>query len=119
MRKATAKTRKSNSKGRGSRKPPDFAVVRKKINDLVGNQAVDLVESAIAEADKGHFAAMKYLFEMIGLYPANTPELTQADDSLAKTLLQRLGFPEEAAAEGTVPKDVAEVTSEPAADAVK
>ncbi len=122
MRKATAKAKKSKSKRgsvRGTRKPLEFEAVRKKINNLVGDQAVGLVESAIDEADKGHFPAMKYLFEMIGLYPATMEEGTPEEESLAKTLLRRLGVPEEplaAPAEGN--QSPAEATA-PAADAVK
>jgi hypothetical protein len=37
---------------------------------------------------------MKYLFEMVGLFPVVTPEGTPAEDSLAKTLLNCLGIPE-------------------------
>jgi hypothetical protein len=115
MRKATAKAKKSKSRsgsGRGTRKPLEFEAVRKKINNLVGNQAVGLVESAIDEADKGHFPAMKYLFEMIGLYPATLEEGTPGEESLAKTLLQRLGV----SAEGN--NSPAEATAG-AADTVK
>lgn len=122
MTKATAKTRKRKSKsglGQGSRKPLDFEALRRKINLLVGNQAVDLVESAIAEADKGHFAAMKYLFEMIGLYPTTEQEITPGEDSLAKTLLQRLGLPEEPLLERAEAKDSPAETTAPGADAVK
>lgn len=100
MTKAMGKTRKTKAKsgaGRGGKKPPDFAAVRKRINDLVGNQAVGLVQSAIDEADKGHFTAMKYLFEMIGLYPTAGEETMPGEESLARTLLQRLGVPEEPA----------------------
>jgi hypothetical protein len=38
---------------------------------------------------------MKYMFEMIGLFPATAPEEDVQDDSLAKTLLRRMGLPEE------------------------
>ena len=66
--------------------------MRKRINDLVGDEAVGLVENAISEPTKGHVStAMKYLFEMIGLYPASGEEAMPSEDSLAKTLLQRLG----------------------------
>jgi hypothetical protein len=37
---------------------------------------------------------MKYLFEMVGLFPATTPEETAPEDSLAKTLLNYLGVSE-------------------------
>ena len=39
-------------------------------------------------------ALMKYLFEMIGLYPATAQAEASADNSRAKTLLRRLGLPE-------------------------
>jgi len=86
MAKVSGSARKKSAKGKtaASRKLPDFEAVRKKINMLVGGQVVGLVQSAIAEADKGHFAAMKYLFEMIGLHPTNGEEVP-GDDSLAKT----------------------------------
>ena len=64
-----------------------------------------MVEITISEVDKGHYAAMKYLFEMIGLYPAAAPEETEGEDSLAKTLLRRLGLPEEPMLEAETTKD--------------
>lgn len=122
MRKATAKAkkRKSRSKAaRGSRKPLAFETVRKRINNLVGNQAVGLVKSAIAEADQGHFPAMKYLFEMIGLYPATVQEAMPGEESLAKTLLERLGLPEDPLAERAEGNNSPAEATARAADAVK
>jgi hypothetical protein len=54
----------------GSRKPIDLEEIRLEIADLVGGRAVEMVEITIGEAESGHYAAMKYLFEIIGLYPA-------------------------------------------------
>ncbi|HVO79967.1 MAG TPA: hypothetical protein VMT28_04515 [Terriglobales bacterium] len=51
-----------------------------------------MVQRIIDEADIRHYAAMKYLFEMAGLYPAVTQEENADADSLAKTLLDRLGL---------------------------
>jgi len=64
-----------------------------------------LVAKAISEVDKGHYSAMKYLFEMIGLYPAASQEETQGEDSLARTLLRRLGLPQEPMLEAEITKD--------------
>jgi len=50
--------------------------IRQQICDLVGSQAVGLVETTIGEVDKGHYGEMKYLFEIIGLYPATLQENT-------------------------------------------
>ena len=88
-----------------SRQATDLAAIRQQITDLVRNQAVPMVEITISEVDKGHYAAMKYLFEMIGLYPAAAQEETQGEDSLARTLLRRLGLPEEPMLEAETTKD--------------
>jgi hypothetical protein len=99
------KRAKRLSAGKKSRQATDLAAIRQQITDLVGNQAVPMVEITISEVDKGHYAAMKYLFEMIGLYPAATQEETQGEDSLARTLLRRLGLPEEPMLEADITKD--------------
>jgi len=44
----------------------DLAAIRDGITSLVGNQAIGMVKTTIREVEKGHFPAMKYLFEMIG-----------------------------------------------------
>ncbi len=64
-----------------------------------------MVESAIEEAHKGHYGAMKYLFEIVGLYPAEENEEGQTDNSLARTLLRRLGLSETPRLENPVTKD--------------
>jgi len=54
-----------------------------------------MVETTIEQVQNGHYQALKYLFEMIGLYPAvGAPEGSQ-EDSLARTLLRHLGISEE------------------------
>ena len=83
----------------------DMDAVRRRINQLVGNRAVKLVETTITEAGKGHYGAMKYLFEMVGLYPATEQESAPGEDSLARTLLRRIGVPEDSAMEPGVTKD--------------
>ena len=101
MKKRTAKTgRKNPAKGSpgapGSQKPVDLGSIREQIANLVGSQAVNLVETTIEKAGEGQYQAMKYLFEMIGLYPETSREEAREEDSLAKVLLRRLGLPEEA-----------------------
>jgi hypothetical protein len=123
MKKALAKTRKSAKRKGASKKRPkkpvDLGAIREQITNIVGNDAVSMVETTIEEVGKGHFQAMKCLFEMIGLYPApgeDDPEAPMAD-SLAATLLQRLA-PEEALPENAVTKDSGE-TAAVEGDAVK
>ena len=91
--------------GKKSRQTTDLAAIRQQITDLVRDQAVPMVKITISEVDKGHYSATKYLFEMIGLYPAATQEETEDEDSLARTLFRRLGLPEEPMLEVEVTKD--------------
>jgi hypothetical protein len=91
--------------GEGSREPLDLAVIRKQITNLVGDQALTMVEATMGQVAKGHFAAMKYLFEMIGLFPATGQEEAPAENVLAKTLLHRLGLPEDPVLDNPVTKD--------------
>src|SRR5450432_2955904 len=100
MKKAKAKTSSKTSQraapgGKGARKTADLLAIGEQITNLVGNEAVGMVETTIAEVEKGHYLALKYLFEMVGLYPASGAEETPGEDSLARTLLRRLGFPED------------------------
>jgi hypothetical protein len=99
------KRAKRRASGKKFRQATDLAAIRQQITDLVRNQAVPMVEITISEVDKGHYAAMKYLFEMIGLYPAAAQEESQGEDSLARTLLRRLGLPEEPMLEAEIKKD--------------
>ena len=89
-----------------ARKPVDLNTVRQNIANLVGASAVSMVETTIGEVDKGHYAAMKYLFEMIGLYPGNGEPAAAGANVLAKTLLRRLELPEEIQPEANVTKGI-------------
>jgi hypothetical protein len=86
------------------KKSPDLAEVRQQITDLVGSGAVGMVEATMEEVGKGHYLGMKFLFEMIGLYPATSTDDAPVQDSLAATLLRRLGLAEESILESGVTK---------------
>ena len=77
-----------------SLQPVDLKVVLEQITNLVGNRAVEMVKRTIEEVDKGHYLAMKYLFEMVGLCPAINSDAGAEEeaDSLAKILLERLNI---------------------------
>jgi hypothetical protein len=82
-----------------------FPELRKEITTLVKSSAVDMVTETIKQVNEGHYAAMKYLFEMIGLFPAPPQEETPPEDSLARMLLLRLGLPDEPMPAGKVTQD--------------
>jgi hypothetical protein len=124
MRKAKAgKAGKSSKQSRSApKKAPkqvDLGLVRERITNLVGNGAVKMVQTTMDEVAKGHYLAMKYLFEMIGLCPATAPEETLQEDSLARTLLRRLRLPEETGPETEVTPDGVSEPVEQESDAVK
>lgn len=55
----------------------------RQITDLVAHNAV--VQQAIdAVNEEGQYQAIKYLFEIIGLYPASAADECPVEDSLAK-----------------------------------
>lgn len=69
----------------------ELSALRRRISELVAQNAVPMVQQAIdAVREEGQYQAMKYLFEMIGLYPANTQDESPAQESLARILLNQL-----------------------------
>lgn len=69
--------------------------LRQKITDLVCRNAVAMVQCAIdGVMEEGQYQAIKYLFEMVGIYPAVSGEGDAPEDSLSKVLLRHLGVPE-------------------------
>jgi hypothetical protein len=73
----------------------DLSALRRRITELVARNAVAMVQQAIdAVKDERQYQAIKYLFEMIGLYPAIVDDESEAQSSLAQTLLEQLGLEE-------------------------
>jgi|SRR5271166_1916726 len=96
----------------------DLALLREKITNLVATNAVTMVDTTIEQVKAGHYQALKYLFEMIGLFPAVT-ESESEEDSLAKTLLKHLGLLEEADSNLDLTKDRTLVPGIPERSTVK
>src|SRR5436190_19701697 len=64
--------------------------IRKEITTLIKSNAVDMVQKTINQVDEGHYAAMKYLFEAIGLFRERMREGGPAEDRRAAAY--RLGL---------------------------
>ena len=74
-------------------KPVHLPTVREQITNLIGNQAVCAAQAIIDQGKDGNVAAVKYLFETIGLFPApGGSDVPEEEESLAGTLLRRLGL---------------------------
>lgn|GEM_PF-638237 len=87
---------KKSTKGKASEttKPVDLVQVRENINNMVGESAVEIATGVINGAKAGRLTSAKYLFEAIGLYPATEQTAPrQVENSLAHTLLTRMGLP--------------------------
>jgi hypothetical protein len=83
----------------------DLSALRRRITELVARNAVAMVQQAIdAVKEEGQYQAIKYLFEMIGLYPAIADDTNEAQSSLAQTLLDQLGLEGVAAEKATTTK---------------
>jgi len=107
--KAKKASRKPSTKNAAS-KPVDVSVTHDKILHVIAEHAEAMTEANATEAEKGHLPAFKYLFELLGIYPAPAVKEPEAEDSndLARVLLNRFDFPykgtgDEEAAQG--PKD--------------
>lgn len=87
-----AKMVRGSSSARTAEKPAELGEVRERIKNLVGNAAVEMVKNGIAEANKGHYAAMKFLFELVGLFPAGEDAEGGEDGGLATALFGQLGI---------------------------
>lgn len=71
----------------------ELSELRRKISALVAQNAVPMVQQAIdAVREEGQYQAIKYLFEMIGLYPASAQQDSETQDSVAQILLEQLGL---------------------------
>ena len=77
----------------------DLDGLRQRIRRLVSSKAYGMVNATITEVNnKGNVPALKFLFELIGLYPGNGEEMDEPQDVLARTLIRRLGLSEPEAA---------------------
>ena len=71
----------------------ELAGLRHEVTDLVAQNAIAMVQRAIDSViEEGQYQAIKYLFEIVGLYPASDATETGEEESLAQTLLHHLGL---------------------------
>jgi hypothetical protein len=97
----------------------DLKKVRQKIKRAVGNKAFEMVQKILENKGDPSYLALKYLFEIAGLYPASSAEETDQDDSLAKILLRRLGLEDEIKTGSEVTKETQASAPVEQKDAVK
>lgn len=97
----------------------DVAELRDLIAMKVRSEALNMVESTIDNVKEGHYLGMKYLFEMVALYPIASEAESPQDDSLAAILLRRLGVSDDLTSDTAVTKDSITSTHEDGGDTVE
>jgi hypothetical protein len=94
--KKTAKKTKRRGTRKAASKELNPSAVRKDIAAKVKAEAGELAKAVIDEGKKGQLATVKYLFEMAHIFPEVLEENTlKEEESLAATLLNKLGIPED------------------------
>jgi hypothetical protein len=105
--KAKSKSSKSTAKG-----PVSLEEVRERVRRVIADKAEEMTSANVEEASKGNLSPLKYLFEVLGLYPATAGEEAEPAEGndLARVLLKRFNFPFQGPAD--------EEASEPSNEAV-
>src|SRR5437016_4950074 len=69
--------------------------VRERVLQVIAEKAEAMTSANVEEATKGHVTQLKYLFEVLGIYPVTASAELEAQDSndLARVLLNRFDFP--------------------------
>ena len=92
--KSTAKKAAAKKPAPAAKKNVDMERVRENINTLVKNSARKIATEVIKAARTGQLASARYLFEAVGLYPANEQsEARPLETTMAQQLLTRMGIP--------------------------
>jgi hypothetical protein len=84
--------------------PVDLAEAREIVAAMVRKSARKIAEEIIKVAETGQLAPAKYLFEAVGLYPPG-PEAPKPEESLAYSLLKRMGLQPEGEISEAAEKD--------------
>lgn len=71
----------------------NIAELRQNLAELVAKNAVSMVQHAIdGVIEDGQYQAIKYLFELVGIYPPIAGGEQQPEDTLSRVLLRQLGI---------------------------
>jgi hypothetical protein len=91
-----SKAKKPEKEQVSAGKPLDAAQVREQIAGMVMAKAMNLATAVVDNATaKGDLAPAKYFLEMAKIFPVPEGGEGTNQDSLARTLMQALGIPEE------------------------
>jgi len=94
-----AKTKKSAAQAKAAtvtavaKKPEEIQRVRNKITNVIMDESPEMAKRLVRSVKEGgNLSTLKYLWEVAGLFPAPPGSDGEEEDSLAKTLLERMGL---------------------------
>ena len=95
--KKAGKGRKNTNTRKNSAKtePVNVQELRERVRSVVAEKLGEMTQGVRGRGCEGHVAQLKYLFEVVGLYPAVEGTRTEPEDSndLARKLLDSFHFP--------------------------
>ena len=93
--KKVKRARKKTASKKTKSVPVNIQALRERVRTVVAEKLDDMTEAVADEAAKGHVTQLKYLFEVVGLYPAveGTSPAPEDSNDLAKKLLDSFQFP--------------------------
>jgi hypothetical protein len=101
--KKTAMKKGARKSAKKFKKETDPAEVRKQVSMIVKAEAALMTQAVVDEAKKGQLAPVRYLFDMVNIFPGQTdPEKApeESADCLAEILLSKIEAPAKPEKEG-------------------
>lgn len=94
---AGKKSGKKKTGVRRKKKELNPVEARNEVSRIVEAHAGKLAAAVVEEGEKGRLLDVKYLFEVANIYPppADGSQVSDREESLAETLLDRLGIPKD------------------------
>ena len=101
-----AKAKKSRSKSRTPKgahevtavpkNPEELQDARNRIVNVIVNSSVDMTKQAVRSVnEKGNVSALRFLWEIAGMFPTSASGDVEEQESVAKSLIEKLGLYEE------------------------
>jgi hypothetical protein len=88
--------RATPKKTTAAKTPEELQSVRNKVTRVIVNASVEMAERMVQSVGAAtSVAALRYLWELVGLFPVTTAEAPEEQDSLAKELMRGIGLSED------------------------
>jgi hypothetical protein len=76
--------------------PEEIQNVRNQVANVIVTASVDMTKRVVRSVSEGgNVVALRFLWEIAGMFPVSAPETSEEHDSVAKSLIESLGLYEE------------------------